>query len=102
MSEKKTVFDVAGYFYGLIGRQRKIQFQSLRVENLEIKPSDDEARAIILQEVEKHNARKITNSNIKITVSECEVEEMENGIRSKTHRLCCNKTNHTFQIDVNR
>ena len=74
MSEERITYDVIGTFYGLTGRQRKIQFQLLTVENLDEKPTDEYAEELIRKELVSSNARKVTHNQVGIEIRECKTD----------------------------
>ena len=82
----KTVYDVSIHFYGLTGRQRKVQSQHLRIDELETKPSDAELEEMVKEKLREERARNIHNSWVKGTVFECEVK-YERGYQSKTFEV---------------
>ncbi|WP_422444235.1 hypothetical protein [Endozoicomonas sp. ALB091] len=98
MSEnKKTVYDIVVSFQGLIGRQRKVQSQLLKTEDLEEKPSHEKAIEISKSLLDENKARSIHDDTIRITIQKNEIGEIsETGFFSKTTMLFDKDWSETF------
>ncbi len=95
--EKKTVYDVVVSFHGLTGRQRKIQSQLLKTEDLEEKPSHEKAIEISQSLLDENKARSIKSDTIRITIQRCEISPVsDSGYFSKSTMLFDPEWHETF------
>lgn len=93
----KTVYDVLVSFHGLTGRQRKIQSQLLKTEDLEEKPSQEEAIEISKSLLDESKARSIKSDTIRITIQKCKIGEVsDSGYFSKSTMLFDPEWSDTF------
>ena len=98
---KKTVFDVSVSFYGLIGRQRKIQHQLITHDTeLEEEPTDEYAEEIARQLLADNKARKIQHSVVSVTIQKSKLELRGNGIACKSTMLFSDDHSKRFQITI--
>ena len=99
-NEKKDVFEVNVGFYGLVGRQRKIQHQYLTGDELEQQPDRETAKSIAQGLLKEKNARKITHGTVRIKIT---ISQLENrgGRVSKSTMLFSNERD-VFEMPVSQ
>ena len=98
---EKTVFDVVVSFQGLIGRQRKVQSQLLKTEDLEEKPTEEKAIEISKELLKESKARSIKGNVIRITIQRFKLGEVsDTGFFSKTTMLLDPEWHDTYTLNL--
>ncbi len=98
--EKKEIFEVKVNFYGIIGKQRKIQHQALTGDELAEQPDRTASSRIAHGLLSENNARKISASEVRVRVTVSELEN-RNGVVSKSTMVFSNERD-VFEMPVSQ
>ena len=100
MSNKKTVYDISCCFFGLTGRQRKLQQQILHENNeRESIPSENIAEQVVRDMLKNNKAREIKNNKVIVSIRKSELED-RGGYFSKTTMMFDEEWESRFWIEV--